>query len=372
MNNLFFRGMLLLAGFASLASHAAVPVAVSGREYAETSLLLSNREVDMRFGIKSLYKQDAIKPFSLDLLAELAWGACSGTRHIKPDTLAWIAKTIGKSKQGRYGQLIDDCLDKTKATDKSLIKYLTEAKMALADASSSDHFVGGNLDLDKVRDDLLKNRKTVPVEPLARKQLESMESGLRMDDVYSRLGAPGHISAMSVPRGKAGFLYVKVRLSDDRIVFHYPELGDVRFGFDNSAGDWILADATSMHGMYWLAKDGRFVNTSVAITEGDSGDLLLITKSLLRQQEPIEDTLFDRIADRIYLSQKESDDSMVKALAHMCKLLGRSDNGKYKQMMREVSETAVHKSLRKYAALAADSLPDTGEQQYNPLKGANL
>jgi len=157
MNNLFFRGMLLLAGFASLASHAAVPVAVSGREYAETSLLLSNREVDMRFGIKSLYKQDAIKPFSLDLLAELALGVCSGTRHIKPDTLAWIAKTIGKSKQGRYGQLIDDCLDKTKATDKSLIKYLTEAKMALADASSSDHFVGGNLDLDKVRDDLLKN-----------------------------------------------------------------------------------------------------------------------------------------------------------------------------------------------------------------------
>jgi len=41
-------------------------------------------------------------------------------------------------------------------------------------------------------------------------------------------------------------------------------------------------------------------------------------------------------------------------------------------MMREVSETAVHRSLRKYAALAADSLPDTGEQQYNPLKGANL
>lgn len=372
MNILSFRSMLLLVMFASLASNAAVPDANSGREYAETVLLLSDREVDLRFGIKSLHKQDTIKPSSLDLLAEIAWAACTGKRPIKPDTLAWIAKTIGKTKQGRYAQLIDDCLGQAKATDKSLIKYLTEAKTALADSPRSNPFTGGVLNLDKVRDNLLKNRKAVPAEPLARKRLESMESGLRMDDVYSRLGAPEKISAMSVSRGKTGFGAVQVRLSDDRIVFHYPGLGEVRFGYDEPTGDWLLADATSEHGLYWLAKEGHFVTASVVITEGDRGDLILITRSLMRQMEPIEITLLDRIADRIYFSQKENDGNMADALARMCKVLAKSGNGKYKQVMREVSETAAHKTLRKYAASTADSLPDTDERQYSPLKGENL
>ncbi len=369
--------IFLISGFVSLPAIAVVPGDMSGREYAETVLLLSDKEVDVRFGIKSLHKKNVIKPFGLDLLAEIASADCSEKRKIEPDTLAWIAKTIGKSGQSRYAPLIDDCLakaweraremakDKTKVKETSLIRYLTDAQKALAANPRTNPFVGGGMNLDSVRDELKKNRKVVSPSQVA-PHFASMSGGQRLDDIYNRFGVPDKISAMSESRGSAGFLFVKVRLSDDRIVFTYPELGEIRFGYDDSVNDWVVANASSSQGLHWLAKDGRFVTTGEAIRIGDFDDLNLIRKQLSQQKAPIDITLLDHIADRIYFSQKEDDGSMADILAHLCKLLGKSGNGKYKQMLREVSETAAHKTLRKYAARSADLLPDTTGQPYRP------
>jgi len=373
--------MFLLSGFISMPANAVVPGDSSGREYAETVLLLSDKEVDVRFGIKSLHKKAVIKLFGLDLLAEIASADCSGKRKVEPDTLAWIAKTIGKSGQGRYAPLIDDCLakawesarerakDKTKVKETSLIRYLTDAQKALAASPRSNPFVGGGMNLESVRNELKKSRKVVSGSQVA-SHFAGVSSGQRLDDVYNRFGAPDKISAMSESRGSAGFLVVKVRLSDDRIVFTYPGMGEIRFGYDDSVNDWVVANASSSQGLHWLAKDGRFVTLSEAIRIGDFDDLNLVRKQLSRQKAPIDIKLLDHIADRIYISQKEDDGSMADVLAHLCKLLGKSGNGKYKQMLREVSEQAAHKTLRKHAAKSADQLPDSGEQQYIPLKGA--
>lgn len=370
--------MFLLSGLVSLPAIAAEPVTVSGREYAETVLLLSDREADVRFGIKSLHKKNVIKPFGLDLLAEIASADCSGKRKIDPDTLAWIAKTIGKSGQGRYAPLIDDCLakawesaremakDKSKVKETSLIRYLTDAQKALAASPRSNPFVGGGMNLESVSDELKKSRKVV-LASVSASHFAGVSVGQRLDDVYGRFGAPDKISAMSESRGSAGFLIVKVRLSEDRIVFTYPGLGEIRFGYDDSVNDWVVANASSSQGLHWLAKDGRFVTMSEAIRIGDFDDLNLIRKLLSRQKTPIDSTLLDHVADRIYISQKEEDGSMADVLAHLCKLLGKSGNGKYKQMLREIAGTAAHGTLRKYAAKTADLLPDTGEQQYSPV-----
>jgi len=98
--------------------------------------------------------------------------------------------------------------------------------------------------------------------------------------------------------------------------------------------------------------------------------LLRITRSLSKQKEPIDVTLLDRVADRIYQSQAETDGGMADTLAHMCKLLASSKNGKYKQMLLEVAEKASHSTLRKHAARSAEQLPD-GVQPYVPQKNKN-
>lgn len=104
------------------------------------------------------------------------------------------------------------------------------------------------------------------------------------------------------------------------------------------------------------------------ITDGDARDLRQLTTTLLKQKSPIDTAVLDRVADRIHHSQTETDGYMADTLAHMCKLLRNSQNGKYKQLMRDVSEKAAHATLRKHAGLAADALPDPAGESYVPKK----
>ena len=361
-----FRFLVAFFCFASLTANAAIPAGASGREYTETMLLFSDKDFEIRLGAKSLNRQSTKNETMFDVLAEIAWSACSGKRKMHPDTLAWIAKSIGNSKDGRYIPLVDDCL--AKVIEKAPIKYFTEAKMALAGSPTSNPFVGGKLNLDKFRDDIIKNRKKATAESLARPLFNGLKTDQRLEDVYSKLGAPEKISAINVPRGKAGFMYVKIKLSDDRFVFHYPGLGEANFGYDTTTGDWLLVNAKSSNSLYWVESEGRFATQSEVISNGDERDLRQLTKLLMKQRNPIDTSLLDQVADRIYHSRMEQGGDMADTLAHMCKLLGKSKNGKYKQVMREVSEKAAHSTLRKYAGLTADSLADTGEENYVPRK----
>ena len=361
-----FRLSIAIFCFASVTANAAATVGGSGREYTETMLLLSDKDFDIRLGAKSLNLQSTKNESMFDVLAEIAWSACSGKRKMLPDTLAWVAKSIGNSKNGRYALMVDDCL--AKVSEKAPTKYFTEAKTALAGSPVPNHFVGGKLDLGKFRDDIIKNREKAPAESLARTLFKGLKTDQNLEDVYSKLGAPEKISAINVPRGKAGFMYVKIKLSDDRVVFHYPELGEANFGYDTSTGDWLLVNAKSSNGLYWVESEGRFAAQSEIISKGDERDLRELTKFLMKQQSPIDTSVLDQVADRIYHSQMETDGHMAHALAHMCKLLGKSKNGKYKQVMRDVSERAAHATLRKHASLTADLLPDSNEAKYVPRK----
>lgn len=362
MKSLSFQLLMVLFCFASVTANATMPA--PGREYTETMLLFSDNEFDIRVGAKSLNRQNGKNESMYDVLAEIAWSACSGKRKMHPDTLAWIAKLIGNTKNGRYAPLVDDCL--TKVAEKAPIKYFTEAKTALAGSSTQNPFVGGKLDLDKFRADLIKNRKKGPADAVARTLFGDLKTDQRLEDVYSKLGAPEKISAINVPRGKAGFGPVKIKMSDDRIVFHYSGLGEAVFGYDSSA-DWLLVNAKSTNELQWLERDGRFANKMDVITDGDARDLRELTKMLMKQSRPIETALLDRVADRVFHSQME-DGEMVDPLAHMCKLLGKSMNGKYKQLMRDVSEKAAHATLRKHASLAANALPDPSGENYVPKR----
>lgn len=352
--------------FATVTTHAAVPASVTGREYTETMLLFSDKDFEVRLGAKSLNRKSTKNEVTFDVLAEIAWTACTGKRKMHPDTLAWIAKSIGNSKDGRYAPLVEECL--AKVTDKAPSKYFTEAKTALAGLPTSNPFVGGKLDLAKFRDDVIKIRKKAPPELFGRPLFGDLKMEQRLDVVYSKLGAPEKISAISVPRGKAGFMLVKVKMSDDRIVFHYPGLGEITFGYDTTDGDWLLVQAKSSNELHWLEREGRFASKMDVVTGGDVRDLRQLTTMLLKQMSPIETALLDRIADRIYYSQTETDGHMADALAYMCKLLRNSRNGKYKPLMREVSEKAAHGALRKHAGLAADALPDPTGENYVPKK----
>jgi len=350
------------------AANAALSQEYTGREHSEAMLLLSQSDFDVRLAAKSLNRLSSKRQDILDLLAEVTWTACSGNRKMNPDTLSWLAKALGNTKQARYAGLLDYCL--ANATGKNTIKYLKQARDSL-EGTTTDSFEGGKIDLEQMRARLLKKGGPSSRNQVA-KQFDEVRKGQSLDEVYSILGAPNDIRGVNVPKGRAGHSYVKVRISDDMIVFVYSGIGTIRFAFDEAKdkNDWLLAEAKSDKGLIWDPLGGRFVTindlvNADLITTGDASELREIVYHL-RKQTSIGRDILDRSADRIYRSRLEPGEELADALAWLCKIIAKSGDGRYKQLLLDVSNTATNNKLRKYASKAANDLPDTSEKQYVP------
>ena len=343
------------------ATNAAPPAEIMGREYAETLLLLSQSDFDVRLAAKSLYRAGSERQSMLDLLAEVTWMACAGKRKLHLDAFAWSVKTLGSSEQARYAGLLDFCL--ANMSDEKSQKYLRQARANLQGTAAS-LFHGGTLDVAQVRERLQKRSR-----PRAAGQAESrfdgVHKGQSLNEIYATFGQPDAVSGVNIPGRAIGHGPVQVRTSRDMIVFDYGGLGAVRFAYDEAGADWLVAEATSDKGLYWSNGGGRFGSFDDFVATGDDGDLREVVK-LLRKRDRIERSTLDRVADRIYQLRVDPDDDLADTLAWLCRILGDSGDGRYKQMLAEVADSGGDKTLRRHAGKAADRLPKTTEPAYVP------
>jgi len=94
-----------------------------------------------------------------------------------------------------------------------------------------------------------------------------------------------------------------------------------------------------------------------AIAKRDWLAVKVIAQQLYSQQK-IETTLLDALSQFLienYLS--ELDKQQGEVLAWICRAIGHSNNGRYTSLMREVSEQAPDKKIKKYALNAFHLLP---------------
>ncbi len=340
----------------------AAPVqAAGGRDYAETMLLTSESDYDIRMAAKVLHRDGAKRPASLELLAEGVWATCAGRREMEPDALAWAAKAIGASGQARYAALLDYCLDKV--SDAKSVRYLTEARSALP-AGSGASFAGGRVNLAQVREQAV--RASRPRSAQATSQFDALRKGETIEEVYAALGRPDEVQAETITGRKMGHAYVQIRDSRDAIAFVYRGAGTIRFAFDEDKGGWRVADGTSEKDLYWSQRGGRFGTLAEWVATGNETDLIKISERL-RHEERVDREVLDRVADRIYELREDPDDDVSDALAYLCKVLAKSEDGRYRKFLLEVADTAGDKTLRKHARKAARSLPDSKEPAYVPV-----
>jgi hypothetical protein len=287
---------------------------------------------------------------------------------MNPDTLSWLAKALANTKQTRYAGLLDYCL--ANVTGKNAIKHLKQARDRL-ESTTTDSFEGGKIDLEQLRVRMAKKGETASANKVA-KLFYEVRKGQSLDEVYSILGMPDGVTGVNVPKGRAGHSYVKVKISDDMIVFAYSGIGTIRFIFDDAIDkrNWLLAEAMSDKGLVWKPLDGKFVTINELvnkdlITTGDAADLREIVYHL-RKLNNIERAILDRAADRVYRSRLEPGEELADALAWLCKIIAKSGDGRYKQLMLDISNTAENAKLKKYAGKAANDLQETGEKQFLP------
>jgi hypothetical protein len=357
------RLFAVLFCFFMSAANATSPQEFTGREYAEAMLLLSPSDYNIRLAAKSIRHFNDGRQNILDLLAEVTWTACAGKRKIDPDTLSWFAKYLASTKQARYAALLDYCL--ASVTDVKTLKHLKQARESLEGTATSS-FEGGKMDLEVLRANLAKKGKTTPRPELA-KQFNELRNGQRLEDIYTAFGTPNEVSAVNVKGKKVGF-GVTVQLTDDMIVFGYNTLGTIRFVYNTPKDDWLLADAQDDNGLFWNRSAGRFGTFSELITNGDETDLREVLKRLSRQKD-IDRTTLDQIAERIYRSRGNKSDEMADVLARLCHIIGNSRDGRYKQVLLDVSDTAEDRTLRKHAGKAAKNLRETTEEKFVPAPG---
>jgi len=337
-----------------------------GREFAELFLLTNSSDFEFRIAMQSLRRGSLQDRAKMDMLAEILWQSCAGQRQIEnPDSMAWAIKLIGETGNARYSNVIDFCTGKI--THPGPVKYLESSRALLANGTPGSSFVAGQTRLSEIRSATLRNRRPIPPPDELRRRFDGIKTGQTIDEVYLVLGAPEFVTGVSLPRGKAGFLFVRVKLSTDQIQFRYPGVGIARFGFDEGSGRWLLsAGISEIPGRYWIDSRGRFGSILDVAEFGEAADLRLLKKNLAGRNPPTDQELLDRIVDRIYFSQLDSGNELVQALAHLCRLVGDSGNGKYKAVMLKIAESADHRTLRRHAKQAAERLVAAPGNDYLP------
>ena len=355
------RPFVLLSCFFMAAPSTALPQEFTGREHAHAMLLLSQSDKDVRLAAWSLYHLGSNRQDILDLLAEVTWTACSGNRTMDSDTLSWFGKALGNTKQPRYAGLLDFCLSKVK--DEKTKKYLKQARDSLG-GTTSDLFEGGKIDLREARARLTKRASLTPQ---ISKDFDDLRQGQALEEVYSILSPPNEVSATTVPGRKVGIPGVgSFRVESNRLVIGYGELGTIRFAYHEGQPDWKVADAKSAKGLFWSTNDGHFVTLSDQIASGDGLHLREIAEYLI-EQDRLEKDILDRAAERIYRSRQEKDELLVDGLAWLCRVIAKSGDGRYRQLLLEVSSSAATSKLRSYASKTASGLKETPGGSFIPV-----
>ncbi len=280
-----------------------------GRNHATAMLLFSDSDQSVKLAGKSIFQFGAEDRELADLLAEVVWTACSDKRQLSVDTLSWLAKAIGKTKQTRYAGLLDYCM--VRKTDEKTQGYLQWAKDELS-IVSTESFEGGHLDLAKVRSGLTMHRRPVDQAQMI-KRFEGLSKGTSLTEIYLLLGYPDEFGVASLPGGTAGYMFVRVHVSSAALAVTYKGIGTIQFG-QQGGTDWVLDNAISQKGAFWSNHDGHFVNLRKQIAKGNGEQLREVAESLLANKtidKGVSDAILNRITTDIEVQDSDLADGLV-------------------------------------------------------------
>jgi len=194
-----FLALLLLSGPALAAS-------TSGQRYIEQ--LTQGSMHSIKSAAQSMYNTRETDTEALDVAAEVLLQ--NYARGGDTDTMAWVAKALGRSHNGRYYNVLKEIADN--ASDKKLRKH---AKSALKEVGSSggEPYVRGSVNLStagtrKASAPAAAAKKSAPTPAApataargASNGLDVLREGMSMQEAYDLVGPP--TSSSSRQTGKA-------------------------------------------------------------------------------------------------------------------------------------------------------------------------
>jgi len=181
----------------------------------------------VRDAAQSMYNTGETNTQVLDVAAEVLLQ--NYTKGSDYDTLAWVAKALGKSKNGRYYSALKQVADSN--TDKKLTKYTTAAMKEIGSASGAQ-YTKGSVNLTALRNKKGSSATTGKAgNKGSGKGLNVIRKGMSMEEAYNLVGPPTSSSAH--PTGKA-FIPFNFKGSDTvRSYALYKGKGSIVFSQDS-------------------------------------------------------------------------------------------------------------------------------------------
>lgn len=360
MKQLSRYSILLALLVLATASHANKYATFSGTEYAEMRLLVGSSDYNIRLAAMSAFNRNKVSREVLDIMAELAWSACAKEGRLKQDTLSWLVKVLGKSRNARYKNVMNHCL--SGAVNKKTRDYVEDARKKLA-GNTSDRFSHGKLDFTAIKKDLFR---LVPEagNGKQKKRFNQLKYGKGLDEVFRELGAPNTLTGASIRPGRAGHLK-KSRYFSDTVIFKYDGLGKLHFFTDDKQPEWVLKEAESDAGLYWSMERGRFVTDRQMMEQAKGIELHKYANELIKRKTP-DQAILELAANRIYASRNETDTQTIEGVGILCRLIGDSGKSRYRKMLMDVAENGFFSKTRKYALKAAQQLPESKGKDFIP------
>jgi hypothetical protein len=162
---------------------------------------------------QSMYNTGETNTQVLDVAAEVLLQNYSSASD--PDALAWVAKALGKSHNGRYYSALKEVADSR--ADKKLRKHTATALKEIR-AASGDQYAKGGVDLHALRDkkapastsSAKNNTAAAPAKAPAKTSangLDVIRNGMSMQEAFDLVGAPTSTSARATGKAWIPFNY---------------------------------------------------------------------------------------------------------------------------------------------------------------------
>jgi len=305
-------------------------------------LLTSQNLQNVKLGAKSLHHDLPANVQLWDLAAFTIWSMNhNGNREDDEfdDTISWLAKAIGESKNGRYRQLLNSQLklaqsNKIKRYFKAAIKDLENTDVPQFDAAKYTA-QAASVNPKHIRT-TAENFKRIKV-------------GDTLEVVLSMLGKPDgvgqYIRSYSRPFiGRQTFQ--NLRLS-------YINFGSMELRYEET--HWIV-DLKS-----------KQTDADISTVAAEHRDLLsrLVSNDVTQIRSAAREAIklpltdqasLDHIAQYILDNQDTQDGHFADSLAWLCKVLSNSKNGRYKEVLATLAQKPIHKKITRYAANSAKGL----------------
>lgn len=205
----------------------------AGQRYIEQ--LTQGGMASVKQAAQSMYNTKETNTRVLDVAAEVLLQNYSNASD--PDALAWVAKALGKSRNGRYHGVLKEVAN-SKA-DKKLRKHTATALKEVGDASG-DQYVKGSVNLKTVSKSKAaapdkNNRAAASAKTSEAKSstngLDVIRKGMSMQEAFDLVGQP--TTSSSRPTGKA-FIPFNFKGGDSvRSYAHYKGKGRIVFSSDS-------------------------------------------------------------------------------------------------------------------------------------------